>query len=80
MLPVRDQGQGCNDEYAFNVGESIAGAKCVLTRDLKRLSEQQIIDCSQSFGNLGCQGGFYDQSMTMRELMLNLLKFKKIMT
>ena len=75
MLPVRDQGQGCSDEYAFNVGESIAGAKCVLTRDLKRLSEQQIIDCSQSFGNLGCQGGFYDQSMTMKELMLNLLKF-----
>ena len=31
---------------------------------LVEFSEQQIIDCSKKYGNLGCDGGFEDAAMT----------------
>ena len=48
---------GCNDLYAVGATDSISGAFCAKTGKLIGLSSQQIIDCSTSFGNSGCEGG-----------------------
>ncbi|KAH8582515.1 cathepsin like thiol protease membrane associated [Cryptosporidium sp. chipmunk genotype I] len=54
-----DQGK-CGGCYAFVVSASISISNCIQKSELPApLSPQQIIDCSESFGNLGCDGGFY---------------------
>ncbi|KAK9171546.1 Papain family cysteine protease, partial [Cryptosporidium meleagridis] len=54
-----DQGK-CGGCYAFVVSASISISNCIQKMELPApLSPQQIIDCSTSFGNLGCDGGFY---------------------
>ncbi|KAH8741052.1 cathepsin like thiol protease membrane associated [Cryptosporidium ryanae] len=54
-----DQGK-CGACYAFVVSSSVSISNCIQESFLTSpLSPQQIIDCSQSFGNLGCNGGFY---------------------
>ncbi|TRY50416.1 Papain family cysteine protease [Cryptosporidium tyzzeri] len=54
-----DQGK-CGGCYAFVVSASISISNCIQKLVLPApLSPQQIIDCSISFGNLGCDGGFY---------------------
>ncbi|OII74156.1 cathepsin like thiol protease [Cryptosporidium ubiquitum] len=54
-----DQGN-CGGCYAFVVSASVSISNCIQKLELPApLSPQQIIDCSMSFGNLGCDGGFY---------------------
>ncbi|KAK6590420.1 cathepsin like thiol protease membrane associated [Cryptosporidium xiaoi] len=54
-----DQGK-CGGCYAFVVSSSVSISNCIQESILTApLSPQQIIDCSQGFGNLGCNGGFY---------------------
>ena len=45
--------------YAFATAGAIEGAKFLQTGKLKKLSAQQIVDCSSNneFGNHGCKGG-----------------------
>ena len=59
---MRDQGPGCSATYAFDVTDSIAGINCAKNgKTLVSLSSQQIIDCSRSFGNQGCDQGGFDE-------------------
>jgi cathepsin L len=59
--PVENEGQ-CGSCWAFVTAESIASACAIKDGKLVLLSVQQIIDCSESYGNEGCNGGLPDQA------------------
>jgi len=59
--PVENEGQ-CGSCWAFVTAESIASACAIKNGKLVLLSVQQIIDCSGSYGNQGCDGGLPDQA------------------
>jgi cathepsin L len=56
VTPVKNQGQ-CGSSWAFAATAAIEGARKLKTGHLITVSEQQLIDCSGSEGNQGCQGG-----------------------
>ena len=56
VTPVQDQGE-CGSSWAFAANTVIEGAYFIKHGQLISLSEQQLIDCSKSYGNLGCNGG-----------------------
>lgn len=58
LTAVKNQEQ-CGSCYAFSATETVESSYCINTNTLYTLSPQQIVDCSGSYGNQGCNGGWY---------------------
>lgn len=61
VSPVKDQGN-CGSCWAFSAVATLESF-ALMRNQTVNLSEQQLVDCSRSYGNAGCSGGYNYQGL-----------------
>lgn len=61
VTPIKDQGQ-CGSCWAFSTTGALEALSKVGYGTLLSFSEQQLMDCSTSYGNKGCDGGLMNNA------------------